>query len=111
MSNIIINLKAVRELLSQSKHWTQNWYAKDAKGFACAPSDNDAICWCLVGALERIVGDGDHANPLLRWLRMELPAGEMSVSKWNDKRGRTHAEVLDLLDRVIATAEAAGSNE
>ena len=104
-------LKAVRELLSAPARWTRGVYARNEQGLAVDPHDPEAVCWCLYGAMIYIVGDSnkrfavhlDAAEDAINVLSGFISA--ISVADWQDAPDRTHAEVLDALDRAIAVEE------
>lgn len=91
--------RRVRALLAEPERWTQGCYARDASGRAVNSGDRSAQSWDIMGAMKRC---GGWTFPMLEMLNAE--AGGDFVS-WNDAPGRTHADVLALLDRVIAEGE------
>lgn len=77
--------------------WTQGVSMRDAKGAVCLPPE--AVCWCAYGAMTAT----DAPIPAYDILD-EVMDGEMVT--FNDKRGRTQAEVLAAFDKAIELAEA-----
>lgn len=65
----------------------------------------EATCWCLAGAAERAVGRSAEER-LVLWLDLEKAAEPLpdaaDLVDWNDKRGRTFADVVSLLERIAA---------
>ena len=110
MTQLLDDLKAVRELLSSPKKWTQGQYAKDARGHAVDDCSPKATCWCLVGSMwkrgydvgqwgcERVMS---MINPLTAQLPPKDRIPGFSLTVWNDDPARTHEEVLALLDKAI----------
>lgn len=98
-------LRGARELLSVRKRWTKGVYARDAFCVRVNSGNPSAVSWCLRGAINKVSGKHDRdqtaASSLLEGL---LPDG-LSIADWQDRPERTHAEVLDVLDRAIALAE------
>jgi hypothetical protein len=43
----------VRELLSAPEAWTKGYYANDKDGGMVYPESEEAVCWCLSGAINR----------------------------------------------------------
>lgn len=85
------------ELLADPSKWTQGVMARDAQGNEVSPQDENAICFCLLGALEKC--NYEHKQHLLyRVLRVEYD--EYSIVSFNDSPRRTHEEVLNLLREV-----------
>ena len=102
--------RAVRELLATPDRWTQGAAARDSRGVACDWADETAVVsWCILGAIYHFGAPTSSVLLLRRALSRQL--GEMDtflpVDSWNDTPGRTHADVLELLDRVVAEMEAA----
>lgn len=93
-------LVEMRQLLTPEGSWTQGCMARDARGQLTSPGSPDAVCWCLEGAAMKVGrGLGGHwvaVKPVL------YQATGSNYVEWNDQEGRTHQEVLDLLDRMIS---------
>lgn len=49
------NMK-IKELLSTEKKWTKGTYARNAVGKACSPYSEEAVCFCLLGAVDKCYG-------------------------------------------------------
>jgi hypothetical protein len=99
MTEIVEVLKKARGLISDPKHWTQGTFAKDAYGREVDPEDDQAICFCAIGAIHAAAGGMNEDCGRAIWdLRIRTP--ERSVSEFNDHR--SHAEVLELFDDAIA---------
>ena len=97
----------------------QGWYARDADGGQVDETDPHAESFCIRGALhkavvdlrsegtpghDRLIGDQEH-NCLMLVRSFLLRKGVLiSVVKYNDRPGRTAAEVAGLLRDVAAGA-------
>ena len=107
MSQLLDDLKAVRDLLSVPERWTKGAHARDLVGHTVPPAGVVAVCWCLDGAALKLAG-GDMHTPRYRNIERALTAaidgGNYSV--WNDAPRRIHADVLALLDKAIAAEES-----
>lgn len=100
-------LKSARDLLSDPKHWTQDWYAKNAAGRGVDPAGAQATCWCVRGAVVRFTRCHLAAKPAFVELAATLGSQDYhDVECWNDNPERTHAEVLGLFDTTIARLES-----
>ena len=102
MNDTLKDLKAMRRRLAKRANWTQGAGARNRHGKPVRPESVSAVRWCLVGATFmtttpwwRVIGILKHCS------------GSPCMSAWNDRKGRTHAEVLSLLDEAIAKARAA----
>jgi hypothetical protein len=105
---LVKGLKAVRKLLAKPERWTKGYLSRDAAGLPAWPDDEDAVCWCLQGATEK-VARANNEGPVYMWSALAVTAQAQDIAEWNDKRWRTHAQVLRLIDRAIARAEKAAS--
>ena len=65
------------------------------------PLRQDAVCWCLEGAIFRAMGKAERFSPVMDHVRKTLKA-EPCI--WNDRENRTHAEVLKALAVCAAKA-------
>ncbi len=73
---------------------------------SCPPSDCDATVVCLDDALnEASKGDAEVQSAAEEVLWRLLEPG-LSLGRWEEAHGRTHAEVLALLDRAVLRSEA-----
>lgn len=84
------------ELLADPKKWTKGAYARDRQGRPINPLFSNAESFCMIGAVIRCypdIYDQDKVNQKL-FTRSELKEG---VGRFNDRVGRTHAEVLAVL--------------
>ncbi len=90
---------AVRDVLIRARariedpqHWTQGWQARDKFGSPVPTRSRRAVRWCPIGAVN--VESGVDAGRCIE-------DGPARLASFNDKPGRTHAEVLALFDRAI----------
>ena len=93
-------LKAARELLTPKGAWTQWDYARDKNGMSVPSSQDEAKCFCLLGAILRV---SRESGCLVGLTKVEAKLSKVvgNYIDWNDAPGRTQQEVLDLLDKVI----------
>lgn len=94
-------LREARRLLDVPEAWTKGSRARDERGRPILPGSPEAVCWCLYGACER-ASNGEEF-PATSAICCEL--GRSNLGGWNDEPGRTHADVIGLLDQVIANLE------
>jgi hypothetical protein len=60
MNQLIKDLLAVEVLLSDETKWCKGSLARNKWGRPVLPGSRSATCWCLVGAVERIL---KHTTP------------------------------------------------
>jgi hypothetical protein len=94
-------LRGMRELLSEPTRWTQDTNARSSDGDEVLYHSDLADCWCLDGALLKLTR---HDGDVYLAVRKALPVDVLCV--WNDAPERTHAEVLELLDKAIQSEAA-----
>ena len=104
-------LRAARALIDAPEKWTRGFYARDTHGVLVYPTSRDAVCFCIQGALRRVVAsDGftrlteDAENAISRALLRSN--WEMNPPDFNDDPETTHADVLAAFDCAIAAEEA-----
>ncbi|WP_152045463.1 DUF6197 family protein [Aureimonas psammosilenae] len=91
----VSELQAVRDKIAQG--WTQEVCARDKYGEETASWENEAVCWCLVGAAMATRTNTFDISKAL---------GISGIAAWNDHPGRTQAEVLSRIDDAIARARS-----
>ena len=111
MKSVEVLTKA-RELISDPAKWTQGASAKNRDGKVVGLMSDDAECFCLIGAIDRITLDGEDADNDTAWAGAEAyrltrdAIGGGAISEWNDEPKRTHADVISALDAAIEKAKA-----
>ncbi len=89
----------VKELLADPARWTQGWFARDVYGSEVDIHEQDAVCWCLIGAIYKC-----YEDPRDRKIAEDKVApfaknqGATSIQSFNDSA--THAEVMKLLEEA-----------
>lgn len=106
-------LAKARELLSDPKRWTQGALSRNALGEWAEDELVPESCqWCVEGAYRQA-----HPNnrPSMKcdqgWAYLLAAIGgdkTIPPYEWNDSPSRTHAEVLDALERAEQLAIGAG---
>jgi hypothetical protein len=116
MSKVLEILKMGKQILTPEDHWTQGSLALSDDLFVeTQPHSPDAVCWCLVGAIQKAgyVIDDTPSNMATCTALMLLDdlsgiphtkAGEnRRCAEFNDTH--THGEVLALIDKAIEVQE------
>lgn len=98
-------LREARELISDPKRWTTGFFAKDADGRDVWWDYSGAVCWCAIGALNKVAGAPEPHTAARKALRIgsERAFGETDPTLVNDGLG--HVAVLRMFDAAIAFAE------
>lgn len=108
-------LKAARATIEQG--WAINAMARDAAGIEVDEDSETAVCWCANGALALATPPGpcgrtgDEFYVPFKAAQDSLKraigiAERASLAEWNDRPGRTQADVLAAFDKAIAAEEA-----
>ncbi len=113
MTQLQEDLQTLRGLLARG--WTQGTMARDELGRGVVPQSRNAVCWCLLGGMDRAtwgIGpefDERHAA-VCEAIRAVLPAtgeGAGSILYFNENEKTTQRDVLELVDRAINKVENA----
>lgn len=97
--------KTIREALAVPSRWVQGVYATRENGSWTTGDDPTATCFCVLGAAAKVYPDPTLRDRAVRKMLQQLPERQLNavpsdLSKWNDAKGRTHADVLALLARA-----------
>lgn len=103
--------KPVREALERTRAkivagWTQGGYAKNSLGKAVETRSKEAVSWCLWGALEASTARRSRVQiEALQLINSEVHRSSRhhfsNITTWNDYKGRTQAQVVAVLDRLL----------
>jgi len=96
-------LNRADKLLNSKQDWTKHTLARDQQGDKCSPHNNDATCWCIVGAIKRSL-PGNNTLPASKYLEELL--GIKFLGTWNDHPDRTFQEIKGLLRRARRNIQA-----
>ena len=113
--NTVEALKAAKEIIATPEKWCREYYAMDATGACISALSEEAVCFCALGALQRVcIVDldkcndygalyADTASVLYRAIKNSIKKF-CDVASFNDTA--THADVIAMFDRAIAAEEA-----
>ena len=103
--DILNILVTARNLITDSSHWTKGLLARDSQGREIDYNSNEATCWCISGAIFKVMGYIGTSNPNMlihNTLKKYLPPGFTVTVYFNDHEATTHADIMALFDRTIA---------
>lgn len=104
--NVADILDKAADLIEPEGAWTQGWFARNAGGSDTGTNDEDAVCWCAFGAVERACQS--------KWSKLSTATNLLGglvggmISDWNDAPERTQAEVVSKLREAAALAREQG---
>lgn len=102
--DILRDVRAAIELISDPERWTRNILARDRAGHRCPASHPSAVRWCIVGALIK-TGDVDRVPSAVTALNTILTkSGVLDVIAANDD-SKNHTELIKLLWKAYKTLE------
>lgn len=107
MKTIAQTLREAADLIEPEGAWTQEVFARNLAGQCTGLSEfrGRAVCWCMMGATEKVSDDNLRTSLGVDDLLEELIG---DVAAWNDAPERTQAEVVAKLREAAALAEERG---
>lgn len=97
-------LVGVRELLAERSHWTKGADARNSDMKRTWCRSNDATCWCLQGAIEKVASEVGvtYGRGMLYVERAIYECGfKGSIIAFNDNPMRLHSDVIQVVDKAI----------
>lgn len=96
-------LNAAADLIEKPGAWTQETFARDATGRRVDMWSEDAKCFCVSSAIQRVEGRFRRGA----WNKFDgltRQRGFRHMADWNDHPGRTQAEVVAALREAARQA-------
>ena len=100
------NLRQSRVYIDRG--WTQRASARDEGGHPCSSTSEQAVSWCMIGAVNRALEEApiENMEEVWRALRRALMAlhpssKPMTLEGYNDKAGTKKADVRLIFDTAI----------
>lgn len=100
----------IKDLLKNESKWTRESLARDMNGFSVAPESEEAISFCVWGAIRRCYNNIDELRFVAEKIDNELRKRGRTFSfggctrslipDWNDDLATTHEMVIDVLNTV-----------
>lgn len=90
------------ELLNKPEKWTRGALGRWPNGEPCWATNDDTVCWCALGAIERCYGFGTTLTHLNRGrvAKVVRELGYADVGSWNDDPATTYEDVVKLLKEL-----------
>ena len=108
-------LKAIETLtlattyIATPEQWIQGAMAEDAVGNPVNYEGSSAVCFCVLGAMNRagsnLGGSALAISTLYKSADKIDSINYISLVNYNDKAGRTHKEILELFQLAIDTLD------
>jgi hypothetical protein len=95
-------LRRAKARIAKPSAWCQGCLARNHNGKQTGYDMRSAVSWCMIGAVLRDGADNAAKDEALQMLQ-EAVRG--SVSSFNDKPHRDHADVMAAYDRAIKIEE------
>lgn len=98
------NLKLAKSLIADEKNWIKGASAKNADGSVVSAWDDDAVCFCSIGAALKADTSmpGYMYDALFKACKVIDPNAR-NISQFNDTH--THAEVMQMWDIAIKSTQ------
>lgn len=97
----------VKELLADPARWTKASFSRDKWGCPIHPRDEQAICWCIVGGIEKCYPNFEEQKKarkkILRVIEPEIDPKNGSLllkTIFNVNDSATHAELMKILEEA-----------
>lgn len=90
--------------LIEATGWVQEHCAVDSHGWGIGLHSEEAVAFCMLGAIRKVIGEDKHLRIEIGPLRMFEACFKESMPGWNDEPGRTKVEVVQAL-RLVARGD------
>lgn len=104
VSELLTNARAI---IATPDKWHKGSYACNSDGEARLSSEDDAVRFCVLGAMDKAAGIDDNEDSMPRSKAVNLLIdyiGDNHVASFNDSPSTTHADVMAMFDNAIARA-------
>ena len=100
-------LKNAKQLIDSESKWTRSAYARDVNDDIIDSSDEKACSWCISGSINKSLGDMKHSKYVDEIYFLLLGTrDERKLTNFNDDNDTTYADVINLLDKGIESANS-----
>lgn len=118
MNPTVTDLKAIQALFKDKSCFVKRVFARNANGVEVNPTEESAVCWCLIGAIQRIVPadmeNQERYDALRASLEKAVPADASLMDDehdinplvhFNDAPETTYDHIIDLIQQAIRQEE------
>jgi hypothetical protein len=95
-------LRQARALIAKPNGWCKKTFAKNEKGYSTRPTEDDAVSFCMLGAIQHVPATNDAYQSARHYL--DVATNFYGVPYWNDHQAKDQKEVLSKFDSAIARA-------
>ena len=87
----------LQELFADKSKWTKHHFALDASGAKCDITADEAVCWCVMGALAKCyINTSEHNKAIDRILKV-LKGRHVYIAEWNDDPTTTIEDIRQVV--------------
>lgn len=99
-------LVLAKEKINSPEKWIKGYVAQNANGNVVNPWENDATCFCSVGAIMCVTKNIEDRLEAYKILRNSFPSifNNYTVASFNDSYATTHDDVMKVFDKAIEAA-------
>lgn len=105
---VIDALKLMKKLIDKPASWIKRASARNISGQEVNYADNEAVCFCLLGALGHVVYKHTYSHEIEYAARehLENAAGLINdLVSYNDEPKITHKDIIRVLNKAICKAK------
>ncbi len=109
MQTLVDILTAARDLIAEPEHWTQGVSARNKFSEKIHPAHPTAVCWCTLGALQKVGNPAFHyeAQDILFESALKLHPQWRGRFLYGFNDSHSHSEILQVFDEAIRYANHA----
>lgn len=83
------------EIIGDRKRWTKGTFARDSDGVTINPRDSDAVCFCSIGALDKVKSSATVKDYVFTSVPLTT-YGFAGVVDFNDAPETKHKDVMNM---------------
>lgn len=93
--------KTIKELLCDESRWTKGSFAKDSFGKSTNSFAENAVCWCLVGAINKIYRENSSKIVNKVCIKLIDPDSDwLSLAHFNDDPSIAYKDVMKIVEEL-----------